>query len=151
MGGRQRIASVKRQMLAAESKLPLVDMARAMSRSVSRISAAGTPGNVDQARAGGVEGYGDDSKNLPTPVDGVLGSEVDALPARAGLTERRTVSGHDHAQTHAHGQGQDQMVAAMAGGGCGDEHDAVFRAEQGWQVMLLEAGIIFHSYVLSFS
>jgi hypothetical protein len=39
------------------------------------------------------------------------------------------------------------MVAAMAGGGCGDEHDAVFRAEQGWQVMLLEAGIIFHSCV----
>jgi hypothetical protein len=41
----------------------------------------------------------------------------------------------------------DQVLAAMAGGGCVDEHDAVFRAEQGWQVMLLEAGIIFHSYV----
>jgi len=41
---------------------------------------------------------------------------------------------------------EDPMVAAMAGGGCVDEHDAVFRAEQGWQVMLLEAGIIFHSY-----
>ena len=48
---------------------------------------------------------------------------------------------------HKDGQREDAMLAAMAGAGCVDEHDAVFRAEQGWQVLLLEAGIIFHSYV----
>ena len=40
---------------------------------------------------------------------------------------------------------EDPVLSAMGGAGCVDEHDAVFRAEQGWQVMLLEAGIIFHS------
>jgi zinc transporter 1/2/3 len=53
------------------------------------------------------------------------------------------------------GQGADRLesssrglpVPAMMSSDC-CHADLVFQAEQGWQVMLLEAGIIFHSYVL---
>jgi hypothetical protein len=142
MGGRQRIASVKRQMVARESKLPLVNMdvstdaLGAGSRDLSRVGSRASAVN----RAGGAGEW--DSKGLPTPVEG--GAQLASSVEQPALGQRQSRSSQ-YGLGHNHGHGQDQMVAAMAGGGCGDEHDAVFRAEQGWQVMLLEAGIIFHS------
>jgi zinc transporter 1/2/3 len=110
VGGRQRIASVKRQMQALP--LGLSSGSAESGEAGVRESASASASATDVVRR--------DDKNAA------------AVP-RPG-----------HAHAHAH-DSQDRVLAAMAQGGCGDEHDAVFRAEQGWQVLLLEAGIIFHS------
>ena len=89
LGGRQRIASVKRQM-----------------------------------------------NNLPVAL-GNANTEV--IPSTGTLTAAHMPAEHDKDASPR----IDPMLSAMATGCC--DSDAVFRAEQGWQVMLLEAGIIFHS------
>jgi zinc transporter 1/2/3 len=88
LGGRQRIASVKRQM----NSLPVA------------LVSADTTGAQPAPAASPTQTPAEQSKDVPRV---------------------------------------DPMLSAMATGCC--DSDAVFRAEQGWQVMLLEAGIIFHS------